>query len=196
MTAIIAIHGWKGNRSSMRPIANAFNLEKIQWTFLQAPYIVSKGKFSWFDGNEEVGWKYQESFDILSDTISNLNEKGFSNSNIFLLGFSQGACLAMEYIVRQKFSLGGIIPIAGFIGQKKKFKTDIVSGNRDTMVLLIHGDRDEIILPEESKMAHELFLEAGFRTKFYTLSAGHKIPLQAKGLIEDFLLKKIPDKVI
>ena len=190
MTAIIAIHGWKGNRSSMKPIAKAFNIEKSQWTFLEAPYTVSKNQFSWFDGNDEVGWKYQESFDLLSDTIVKLNENGFSNSNIFLLGFSQGACLIMEYMIRQQFSLGGIIPIAGFIGQKERFKTDIMSGNRDTSVLLIHGDKDEVILPEESKIAYEIFSEAGFKTKFYSLSAGHKIPLQAKGLIQDLLLKE------
>ena len=190
MRALIAIHGWKGNRSSMKPIAKAFNIEKIQWTFLEAPYTVSKNKFSWFDGNDEVGWKYQESFNLLSDTIVKLNENGFSNSNIFLLGFSQGACLIMEYMIRQQFSLGGIIPIAGFIGQKERFKTDIMSGNRDTSVLLIHGDKDEVILPEESKIAYKIFSEAGFKTKFYSPSVGHKIPLQAKGLIEDFLLKE------
>ena len=190
MKAIIAIHGWKGNRSSMKPIAKAFNIEKIQWIFLEAPYTFSKNKFSWFDGNDEVGWKYQESFDLLSDTIVKLNENGFSNSNIFLLGFSQGACLIMEYMIRQQFSLGGIIPIAGFIGQKERFKTDIMPGNRDTSVLLIHGDKDEVILPEESKIAYEIFSEAGFKTKFHSLSAGHKIPLQTKGLIEDFLLKE------
>ena len=46
MRALIAIHGWKGNRSSMKLIAKAFNIEKIQWTFLEAPYTVSKTKFS------------------------------------------------------------------------------------------------------------------------------------------------------
>ena len=34
---------------------------------------------------------------------------------MYLLGFSQGACLAMEFMIRQEFSLGGIIPISGFI---------------------------------------------------------------------------------
>lgn len=189
MTAIIAIHGWKGNQSSMKHIAEAFNIEKSQWTFLEAPYTVSKNKYSWFDGNDEVGWKYKESFDLLSNAIVKLNENGFSNSKIFLLGFSQGACLIMEYMIRQQFSLGGIIPIAGFIGQKERFKTDIMPGNRDTSVLLIHGDKDEVIHPDESRIASKLFSEAGFKTKFYSLSVGHKIPLQAKGLIVDFLLK-------
>jgi len=185
--AMIAIHGWKGNQSSMRPIAKAFSIEKTQWTFLQAPYTVSEDQFSWFEGDEEVGWKYQESFDLLTKTISDLNKKGFSNSNIFLLGFSQGACLIMEYIIRQEFSLGGIIPIAGFIGQKEQFKSNIKPGSRNTSVLLIHGDKDEVVLPEESRIANELFSEAGFKTELLSTSVGHKIPIQIKGIIEDFI---------
>ena len=92
--AIIAIHGWKGNRSSMEHVANALNMKYALWTFIQGPYVVSDNKYSWFDGNEKEGWRYQESFDLLHHAILNLNKSGFPNSKIFLLGFSQGACLA------------------------------------------------------------------------------------------------------
>jgi len=187
--AIIAIHGWKGNRSSMEHVANALNMKYAHWTFIQGPYVVSDNKYSWFDGNEKEGWRYQESFDLLHHAILNLNKSGFPNSKIFLLGFSQGACLAMEFIIRQEFSLGGIIPIAGFIGKKDRFKNDIVEGAQDTPVLLIHGSRDEMVLPEESEIAFELFSDAGFKVQLQTLPVGHKIPLQKKDIIEKFILE-------
>ena len=185
--AIIALHGWTGNLTSMKPVANALKIENTAWFFLQGPFVIKEGGYSWFEGNEETGWKYQESFDLLNKIISNLNEQGFPNQKIFILGFSQGACLAMEYIIRQEFSIGGIIPIAGFIGYKDRFKNDILSENRNTPVLLIHGNRDRVVLPEESKIAHRLFSEAGFRAKLHTLSTGHKVPVQAKKLIESFI---------
>ena len=187
--AIIAIHGWKGNRSSMEHVANALNIKYAQWTFIQGPYAVGDNKYSWFDGNEKEGWRYQESFDLLHETILDLNKNGFSKSNIFLFGFSQGACLAMEFIIRQEFSIGGIIPIAGFIGKKDKFKKDIVNGSQDTPVLLIHGSKDEMVLPAESRIAFELFSDAGFKVQLQTPSVGHKIPLQTKDIIEEFILK-------
>ena len=187
--AIIAIHGWKGNLSSMEHVANALNIKYAQWFFLQAPYAFGDNKYSWFDGNEKEGWRYQESFDLLHETILDLNKNGFSKSNIFLFGFSQGACLAMEFIIRQEFSIGGIIPIAGFIGKKDKFKKDIVNGSQDTPVLLIHGSKDEMVLPAESRIAFELFSDAGFKVQLQTPSVGHKIPLQTKDIIEDFILK-------
>lgn len=187
--AIIAIHGWKGNRSSMEHVANALDMKYAQWTFIQGPYVVNDNEYSWFDGNENEGWRYQESFDLLHQSILNLNRNGFPNSKIFLLGFSQGACLAMEFIIRQEFSLGGIIPIAGFIGKKDRFKNDLADGTSNTPVLLIHGSRDEMVLPTESEIAFELFSNAGFNVQLQTPSVGHKIPLQTKGIIEKFILE-------
>ena len=96
----------------------------------------------------------------------------------------------MEFIIRQEFSLGGIIPIAGFIGKKDRFKSDIVDGAQDTPVLLIHGSRDEMVLPEEGEIAFELFSDAGFKVQLQTLPVGHKIPLQKKDIIEKFISEK------
>ena len=187
--AVIAIHGWKGNLSSMEHVANSLNIRYARWIFIQGPYAAGDNKYSWFEGNEKEGWKYQESFDLLHETILDLNKDGFPKSKVFLLGFSQGACLAMEFIIRQEFSIGGIIPIAGFIVRKNKFKKDIVKGSQDTPVLLIHGSKDKRVLPAESKIALKLFSDAGFEVRLQTQSVGHKIPLQTKGIIEEFILK-------
>ena len=184
---IIALHGWTGNISSMEPVANAWGIDDVKWILVQAPYIATDGGFTWFDGNEDIGWKYQDSFDILSKLISELNDQGFPNHAIYILGFSQGACLSMEFMIRQRFSLGGIIPIAGFIRYKERFKQDVLNESRNTRVLLLHGDKDEVILPEQSQMSFELFKDSGFETQLHILAARHKVPLQAKNLIEDFI---------
>ena len=184
---IITLHGWTGDISSMEPVANAWGLDDVKWVIVQAPYITTNGGFTWFDGNEDIGWKYQDSFDILSKLISELNDQGFPNHAIYILGFSQGACLSMEFMIRQRFSLGGIIPIAGFIRYKERFKQDVLNESRNTRVLLLHGDKDEVIFPEQSQMSFELFKAAGFETQLHILAARHKVPLQAKNLIENFI---------
>ena len=184
---LIALHGWTGNVSSMEPVVNAWELDDVKWVLVQAPYIAADGGFTWFDGNEDIGWKYQDSFDILSKLISKLNDQGFPYDAIYILGFSQGACLSMEFMIRQTFSLGGIIPIAGFIRYKERFKQDVLNESRNTRVLLLHGDKDEVILPEQSQMSFELFKGEGFETQLHILAARHKVPLQAKNLIENFI---------
>jgi phospholipase/carboxylesterase len=185
---VIAIHGWTGDVSSMEPVARSLRLPDTKWVFPQAPYKSDKSGYTWFYGNNETGWKYKDSFKIISSLIQDLIDQGFKYNEIFLLGFSQGACLTMEWIIRQPFSIGGIIPIAGFIKYKDRFKIDANLENKETPVLLIHGDRDKVIFPEESEKALKLFDELGYSVNFNLVSAGHKIPLKAKNLITDFIM--------
>jgi len=188
--AVIAIHGWTGDVSSMEPVGKMMSLKDTKWILPQAPYSAGPKGFSWFDGSEEMGWKYQESFNILSHLIQDLKNEGFSNSDIFIISFSQGACLTMEFMIRQSFPLGGIIPIAGFIRYKKRVKQDATNASRDTPVLLLHGDRDKVILPEQSRISLKIFKDAGYKTELHIFSSGHKIPLQAKNLIKNFINDK------
>ena len=186
--AVIAIHGWTGDVSSMEPVAKSLRLPDTKWVFPQAPYKSDKSGYTWFDGNDETGWKYKDSFITIHSLIQDLVDQGFKHDEIFLLGFSQGACLAMEWMIRQPFSIGGVIPIAGFIKYKDRFKIDATLESKGTQVLLIHGDKDEIIHPEESEKALKLFQSLGYEINLHVLSAGHKIPLSANNLIQQFIL--------
>jgi phospholipase/carboxylesterase len=185
---VIAIHGWTGDVSSMEPVAKSLRLPDTKWAFPQAPYKSDKSGYTWFDGNDETGWKYIDSFKIINSLIQDLVDQGFKYDEIFLLGFSQGACLAMEWMIRQPFSIGGVIPIAGFIKYKDRFKIDATLESKGTQILLIHGDKDEIIHPEESEKAMKLFQSLGYNVNLHILSAGHKIPLNANNLIQQFIL--------
>ena len=186
--AVIAIHGWTGDVSSMEPVARSLGLPDTKWLFPQAPYKSDKSGYTWFDGNDETGWKYKDSFIIINSLIQDLVDQGFKYDEIFLLGFSQGACRAMEWIIRQSFSIGGAIPIAGFIKYKDRFKIDATLESKGTQILLIHGDKDEIIHPEESEKALKKFQSLGYEVNLHILSAGHKIPLSANNLIQQFIL--------
>ena len=186
--AVIAIHGWTGDVSSMEPVAKSLRLPDTKWVFPQAPYKSDKSGYTWFDGNDETGWKYKDSFITIHSLIQDLVDQGFKHDEIFLLGFSQGACLAMEWMIRQPFSIGGVIPIAGFIKYKDRFKIDATLESKGTQILLIHGDKDEIIHPEESEKALKLFQSLGYNVNLHILSAGHKIPLSANNLIQQFIL--------
>ena len=186
--SVIAIHGWTGDVSSMEPVTKSLRLPDTKWVIPQAPYLSEKSGYTWFDGNKKTGWQYKESFTLIHSLIQDLVDQGFKHDEIFLLGFSQGACLIMELMIRQSFSIGGIIPIAGFIRYKDRFKLDATHESKGTRVLLIHGDRDEIVAPEENEKAHRLFQELEYDVNLHILSAGHKIPLSANNLIQQFIL--------
>ena len=189
--AIVAIHGWTGNVNSLKPLSKQWRYAETTWIFIEGPYSAEPKGFSWFKGNDEDGWEYDESFDILNHTIQSLIEDGYQYKHIYMLGFSQGACLAMEFMIRQKFSIGGVIAISGFIKNKSSFKESKNILSKDTQILLLHGQKDNTIDAKESTIAFKLFVDLGFKTDIHIFKGGHKIPLKAKKLIQEKILTDI-----
>ena len=185
--AIIALHGWTGNADSMQSVAGGFGFSDTLWIFPQAPYSASPGGFSWYDGDKISGWKHTASFSLLDKLVQEQFENGFAANDLFLLGFSQGASLVMEYMIRQRFSMAGVIAIAGFIHDKKRFVRETTPESKNSRVLLIHGEKDQVIYPSASEKAHKLLHESGYQSELQILQSSHKVPLKAKSLIESFI---------
>jgi phospholipase/carboxylesterase len=56
---------------------------------------------------------------LLSECVSKITESGIAADQIYFLGFSQGACLTLEYVTRNAKHYGGVIAFTGgLIGDK------------------------------------------------------------------------------
>ena len=56
---------------------------------------------------------------LLNEIVADVNAKGFASENIYFLGFSQGACLTLEYVTRHAARFGGVAAFTGgLIGDK------------------------------------------------------------------------------
>ena len=190
--AIIAIHGWKGDEYVFEQVAKLINLENSEWFFPRAPYKADSGNGnSWFGGNDEAGWEFDKTFDGMNNLINKIQKKGYSPSKIFLIGFSQGACLAIDFALRLPFSIGGIVAIAGFIKFKERFLEEASNESSDTPILLMHGNQDDIIPIKAGETAYNILLERGYPIHFERYNAKHKIPLKKMNLINEFINQPI-----
>ena len=186
--AIIALHGWKGDEYVFEQVAKLIKLENSEWFFPRAPYKADSGEGnSWFGGNDETGWEFDKTFDGMNNLIKKIQKSGYSPSKIFLVGFSQGACLAIDFALRLPFSIGGIVAIAGFIKFKKRFLEEASNESGDTPILLIHGNQDDIIPITAGKTAYNILHERGYPIYFESYNAKHKIPLKKMNLINEFI---------
>ena len=205
--AIIALHGWTGDALSMKPISKNFNYPNIKWVFPQGPYNANKANQSLKKNDEFSGYSWsqnsirdhhslinnyvEKSMITISNCVSNLENEGFKKKNIFILGFSQGAIFSLWFIIKQRYSLGGCISIAGGFDKKLEFISKNLSlESKQTPILLMHGEKDKIIPPIESKNTYDIFLNLGFNVKLFLYSTGHKIPLKAKKVIWNFLINQ------
>lgn len=56
---------------------------------------------------------------LLHEVVADINAAGITSENIYFAGFSQGACLTLEYVTRNARKWGGVVAFTGgLIGDK------------------------------------------------------------------------------
>lgn len=110
--AIILVHGRGGSAEGMVPIARAAGALD---TLLIAPRANSG---SWYPDRFLAPFKNNEPYltsalKAIGRSVDQAIGAGISIHNIMLVGFSQGACLALEYAARHAQRYGGVVAFAG-----------------------------------------------------------------------------------
>lgn len=139
--AMIMIHGRGGSAEDILSLANHLAAENMA---LFAPQAT---QHSWYPyGFMSPVSANQPALDSALATIHELVESvvagGIARDHIYLVGFSQGACLTLEYSTRHAARYGGIIAFTGgLIGQQldsSNYKGDFAQ----TPVLITTGSAD------------------------------------------------------
>ena len=98
-----------------------------------------------------------------------------------------GASLALELALQLDVSLGGVVWFAGMVKDRARLQAAATPASRGTPFLLLHGTRDTIVNPRESRAAYDLLKESGYLVTLTWVEANHKIPLPAIRTIRNFL---------
>ncbi len=110
---MIMIHGRGASAQSILGLAGELdNVDEI--TFL-APQAANNTwyPYSFLSPTDQNQPGLNSGLQAIYDLISGVQSKGFSSDKIFLLGFSQGACLASEFAARHPAKYAGIIALSG-----------------------------------------------------------------------------------
>ena len=79
---------------------------------------------------------------ILDEITEDINGNGIANSNIYYLGFSQGACLTLEYVTRNAQKYGGIVAFTGGLIGDKIYEQHYTGDFESTPVFIGTSDPD------------------------------------------------------
>lgn len=113
---------------------------------------------------------------VLQEVVSDLNAKGISSDRIYFTGFSQGACLTLEFVARNATKYGGVVAFTGgLIGDK--IYTENYSGDfGGTPVFIGTADPDPHVPVERVHATTTLLqsMNATVTTKVYP-NIGHTI---------------------
>ena len=79
---------------------------------------------------------------VIDELVNDIVQKGIARENIWFLGFSQGACLTLEYVTRNAHSYGGIIAFTGGLIGEKLINNNYKGDFNQAPVLVTTGDPD------------------------------------------------------
>jgi len=184
--AVIMLHGYGGNVDSLKPLLNMISFKNnVSFYFVQAPYLIKEGSFSWSYEIEDGVWERDEPKRLLDDFFEKVIFRNYKHSNVFLLGFSQGAFVCFEYGLNINKKIGGIFPISGFIGNTP----GIHQSQINTPVIIGHGTDDQIVNISSSQNAYNYYVKEKKMNniELVTYKGGHKIGLKYLKAINNFM---------
>jgi len=116
--AIILIHGRGATADSILSLSSYLNLTDYA---ILAPQANGNSWYPFGFMASDAGNKVslEQSLETLEVTRTEILEAGIPNEQIYLLGFSQGACLSLEFAARNATRFGGVVAFTGgLIGEK------------------------------------------------------------------------------
>jgi predicted esterase len=110
--AVIAIHGRGASAADVISMARAIDLPDVAWL---APEASSHTwyPYSFLTPAEQNQPFLDSALSVVGGLLQHLEDSGIPPERVVLLGFSQGACLASEFVARQPRRYGGLVVFSG-----------------------------------------------------------------------------------
>ena len=139
--ALIMLHGRGATSESMISLKDYLHLDDAA---ILAPQATNNSwyPYSFMAPVEKNQPALDSALELIHNLVIEINEQEIPLTRIFILGFSQGACLALEYAARHAGVYGGIIAFTGGLIGEKLDKSNYHGDFQDTPVLLSTKDPD------------------------------------------------------
>lgn len=139
--AIIMLHGRGASAESIIGLADQLNLSDAA---ILAPQATNNSwyPYSFLAPVEQNQPELDSALQLIDSLVKDIQTAGIPLEKTYLLGFSQGACLSLEYVARNAAAYGGVIAYTGgLIGEQldsANYKGDFVH----TPVFISTGNPD------------------------------------------------------
>ena len=196
--AVILCHGYGGDGKDISILATYWKnyLPKTVFICPDAPErcAVSPTGFQWFDlmdqTSDEVLTKSLVAEIKLNKLIDEVKaEYKILANKIILCGFSQGCMISLQTGLKREDKINSIIGYSGKIIDTKHIENNIKS---KPDIILMHGDKDEVVPISFLLEAKELFnrIDYKIKTKIFQ-NCEHRIPQEGSSLGLEFIKKKL-----
>jgi phospholipase/carboxylesterase len=137
-------------------------LDRPGWTYLapQAPGNIWY-PYSFLQSLASNEPALSSSLGLISETLADVNRMGIPPERTILLGFSQGACLTLEYAARNPLPYGGIVGLSGGLIGPEGTPREYPGSLSGTAVFLGCSDVDSHIPKARVQLSRDVFKRMG-----------------------------------
>lgn len=158
--AMIMVHGRGASAVDILSLANEFN--QAGFAYL-APQAAGN---TWYPNRFLVPLEDNEpwlssALDLIGAVLAEIAKVGIRPERVVLLGFSQGACLALEYAARHARRYGGIVGLSGALIGPEDTPRDYKGSLEGTPVFLGCSDMDFHVPKERVEQTADVLTKLG-----------------------------------
>jgi len=194
---VIFLHGWGADGPNLIDLADmiAPYLPDAHFIAPNAPFVceVNPYGFQWFSLMDRNPARMLEgarsAADILNSFIDEqLKALGLDNSNLALVGFSQGTMTGLHVALRRTPPMKAFVGFSGAMVGIEVLKSEIKA---EPPICLIHGQMDDVVPYGALKHADEALKSVGITAETHTRPGlGHSIDMEGIRIAGEFLKKE------
>ncbi|GAB2825639.1 alpha/beta hydrolase [Ferruginibacter profundus] len=187
---LIMAHGRGGSAEDILSLASHLNVKDFA---LLAPQAINN---SWYPysflappASNEPG--LSAALKVLKDTVTDITNSGIAKENIFFLGFSQGACLTLEFVTQNAAKYGGVVAFTGGLIGDKIYTENYTGDFGDTPVFIGTSDPDPHVPVERVEATTTILkdMNADVTVKIYK-NMGHTINQDEINQVNNLIFNK------
>lgn len=201
-SAVVFLHGYGADGADLLDIADVLapHLPNAAFFAPDAPEPCRNTPFGrqwfpipWLDGSSESEAKAVMALsvkDLNAFLDATLEAEGLEPQALALVGFSQGAMMALHIAPRRDHAVSGVVAISGRLLVPERLAAEATV---KPPVLLVHGDQDAVVPFEDMGLAGDALAKAGFATYAHVMKGmGHGISNDGLGVTLSFLKEMLP----
>ncbi|KQS26803.1 alpha/beta hydrolase [Dyadobacter sp. Leaf189] len=139
--AIIMLHGRGGSAENIISLRRQLKLDDMA---IFAPQATNNSwyPYSFMAPVSQNQPALDSALETIAGVVAMIESNGISPENIYFAGFSQGACLSLEYVARNAKRYGGVIALTGGLVGEELMEDNYQGDFAGTPVFISTGDPD------------------------------------------------------
>ncbi|MEL6912941.1 MAG: alpha/beta fold hydrolase [Pseudomonadota bacterium] len=190
-SAVVFLHGYGANADDLIGLADplAEHMPDTMYVSPDAPEeipMMPAGRqwfpIPWIDGSSEeaaAAGLRAAAADLQAFLDALMVDRDLLPEQVALLGFSQGAMMALHVAPRREDPVAAVVGISGRLLEPELLVDEAVSR---MPVLLVHGDQDDVVPPQSLPMAAEGLQKASFKDVYAHIMKGTAHGIAPDGL--------------